>query len=192
MKKERTMSKVSALATNDGQLGWLPKNPRQWSQADVDRTSRSIAKDTDFLEDRPILAVPFGKSLIVFAGNLRYTAARGLHLKEVPVVVYTPENEDDKETIKRRSILDNGSFGSWDFDELANNWDELPLPEWGVPVWKPDTFTPNLNPIDRPDVVTKEDILKAEEILNDEVTPSEKQFMEVVCPHCGKTITIKI
>lgn len=135
MKKERTTKKVAELVTNDGQLGWLPANPRTWARNDIDRTSRSIAKDTDFLEDRPILAVPHGGKFVVFAGNLRYTASKGLALKSVPVVVYTPETDEDKETIKRRAVLDNGQFGAWDYDALANEWDDLPLVDWGVPAW---------------------------------------------------------
>lgn len=137
MKKERTTKKVAELVTNDGQLGWLPANPRTWTRNDIDRTSRSIAKDTDFLEDRPILAVPNGGKFVVFAGNLRYTASKGLALKSVPVVVYTPETDEDKETIKRRAVLDNGQYGAWDYDALANEWDDLPLVEFGVPTWNP-------------------------------------------------------
>lgn len=134
---------MSVLAVNDGQLGWLPKNPRQWKPADVDRTSRSIVEDMDFFEDRPILAVPLGNSLIVFAGNLRCTAAQGLALSEVPVVVYHPETEDDKATIKRRAMKDNGSFGAWDYDALANEWDDLPLVDFGVPAWEDDDEMPD-------------------------------------------------
>lgn len=33
-------------------------------------------------------------------------------------------------------MKDNGSFGAWDWDALANEWDELPLGDWGVPAWK--------------------------------------------------------
>ncbi len=29
-------------------------------------------------------------------------------------------------------IKDNGSWGEWDMDALANSWDDLPLAEWGV------------------------------------------------------------
>jgi hypothetical protein len=32
-------------------------------------------------------------------------------------------------------LKDNGSWGAWDFDELANKWDDLPLTDWGVPAW---------------------------------------------------------
>jgi site-specific DNA-methyltransferase (adenine-specific) len=102
----------------------------------VDRTSRSIAQDTDFLEDRPILAIQNEEGgYVVFAGNLRTTAAKGLALKSVPVVVYTPETEEDREAVKRRAMKDNGNFGAWDYDALANEWDDLPLAEFGVPTW---------------------------------------------------------
>ena len=133
MKKTKTNIAPRDLSVNVGQLGWLPANPRTWTQADVDRTSRSIAQDTDFLEDRPILAIQNEEGgYVVFAGNLRTTAAKGLALKSVPVVVYTPETEEDREAVKRRAMKDNGNFGAWDYDALANEWDDLPLAEFGI------------------------------------------------------------
>ena len=134
MKKERKTLKTAALLPNTGQLDWLPKNPRQWTKEDVTRTVLSIEEDTDFLEDRPLLVVPHGKKWVVFAGNLRHAAATEAGLETVPCVVYYPETEDDQLTVKRRAMKDNGSFGSWDYDELANAWDDLPLEDWGVNV----------------------------------------------------------
>ena len=72
---------------------------------------------------------------MVFAGNLRREGAKKEKLTAVPAVVYCPEDDEDRQTIKRRAMKDNGSFGSWDFDELANGWDDLPLVDWGVPAW---------------------------------------------------------
>lgn len=140
MKKERLNFDPKALVLNDGSIGWLPANPRTWTQEDIDRTSRSIAQDPDFLEDRPILAVGESDMVkpMVFAGNLRTTAAKGLALESVPVVVYYPETEEDRQAIKRRAMKDNGTFGSWDYDALANEWDDLPLAEFGVPTWNTD------------------------------------------------------
>lgn len=126
------------LLTNDGQLSWLPRNPRQWTQTDIDRTRYSLDEDPDFMQDRPILAVPGeDKTLIAFCGNLRLTAARALGWPGAPVVVYHPEDQIDKETIIRRAIKDNGSFGSWDTDILANEWpvETMRLDDWGVPDW---------------------------------------------------------
>ena len=132
MRKERTTLKTAALLPNTGQLDWLPKNPRQWTKEDVARTVVSIEEDTDFLDDRPLLVVPHGTKWVVFAGNLRHAAASEAGLETVPCVVYQPETEDDHLTVKRRAMKDNGSFGSWDYDELANAWDDLPLEDWGI------------------------------------------------------------
>lgn len=137
MIKETKTIPLRLIARNDGQLDWLPKNPRQWTKEDIYRTQLSIEEDTDFLEDRPLLLVPDHKDgrFIVFAGNLRREGAKASGLMEVPCVVYYPQNDEDKVTIKRRAMKDNGSFGSWDFDLLANEWDDLPLTDWGVQVW---------------------------------------------------------
>ena len=153
MHKERTDIPVKSIRQNNGQLAWLPKNPRQWTQTDIDRTVRSIEEDTDFLEDRPVLLVPGPKEgqYIAFAGNLRYTAAKKLDLQTVPAVVYHPETDEDFLTVKRRAMKDNGTFGAWDMDELANRWSDLPLPDWGVPV--PDFED---LPEDKPEVVEDE------------------------------------
>ena len=136
MKKERTNLELRTIKRNDGQLEWLPRNPRQWTQTDIDNTARSIAEDEDFLEDRPLLVVPNGEEYIVFAGNLRREGAKKQKMKTVPAVVYYPETDEDRLTIKRRAMKDNGSFGAWDYDALANEWDDLPLADWGVPSWE--------------------------------------------------------
>ena len=135
MRKERTTIPVRSIQRNDGQIDWLPKNPRQWTKDDVERTAASIAEDPDFLEDRPLLVVPSGDEYVVFAGNLRREGAKKEKLTAVPAVVYYPDGDEDRQTIRRRAMKDNGSFGSWDFDELANGWDDLPLVDWGVPAW---------------------------------------------------------
>ena len=135
MRKERTEIAVAHLRTNTGQLDtWLPSNPRQWTQTDIDRTAASIREDGDFLEDRPLLvvAIPDTPDFLVFAGNLRLEGCKAVKRAKVPCVVYVPESDEDRATIKRRAMKDNGSFGSWDFDALANEWDDLPLADWGI------------------------------------------------------------
>ena len=65
MKKERTTLPLASLELNTGQIEWLPRNPRQWTADDVNKTAKSIAEDEDFLEDRPILVVPNGRKFVV-------------------------------------------------------------------------------------------------------------------------------
>lgn len=130
---------VAALQLNEGQLPWLPKNPRQWTQTDIDRTVESLRQDPDFLEDRPLDIVPAPQKgeFVVFCGNLRTTALGIIGSAETDAYLYEPERatlEEDRETIRRRAILDNGQFGSWDSDELANwGYEAAELAGFGVP-----------------------------------------------------------
>ena len=192
MKKSKIQEiDLSRIQMNEGQIDWLPRNPRQATKEDIEKTVKSIQEDEDFLEDRPVLLTPSDTALVSFGGNLRSIAARKAGKKTIPGVIYIPENDADRETIKRRAIKDNGQFGSWDYDILANEW-EGPLQDWGVPAWAAPSFAPNLNPVDGVDPVTDEDIAEAEGKLSEEVTPSEKQLIEIVCPHCGKVFEFRV
>ena len=139
MKKTRIKVKVAALQLNEGQLGWLPKNPRQWTQGDIDKTVESLRQDPDFLEDRPLDVVPAPQKgeFVVFCGNLRTTALGIIGTTETDAYLYEPERatlEEDRETIRRRAIKDNGQYGSWDSDELANwDYEAADLAGFGVP-----------------------------------------------------------
>lgn len=136
MKKERIQAPVNSIVLNEGQIPWLPENPRQWTREDVELTKASLKRDPDFQEDNPLKLVKTqdGK-LLAFAGNLRTTAAKELRWKTFEAILYTPETADDEETIRRRALLDNGSFGSWDYDRLADKWNEMPFKELGIKVW---------------------------------------------------------
>lgn len=139
MKKERIAIPLDKIQLNKGQIEWLPKNPRLWKDDSLERMIRSLDEDPDFMEDRPPLVVPLpgGKGdFVVFGGNERVEGEkRRKAVKALECYVYIPENEDDRQTVKRRAMKDNGSFGAWDFDELANSWDDLPLADFGIPVW---------------------------------------------------------
>ena len=134
---EITKLKLSALEPNAGQIPGLPINPRQWTQSDIDSLARSLTETPELFEARPIIVVPFGDKFVILGGNLRYEASKKNKAKEVPCVVM-PENMP-VEKMKEIVIKDNGSFGEWDMDALANEWDDLPLSEWGVPAWNTDT-----------------------------------------------------
>jgi len=135
MRKERKELKIADIELNKGQLEWLPQNPRQWTKADIERTAKSIEEDPDFLEDRPLLVVAFGKKYVVFGGNLRREGCKKLGKATAPAVEYFPETEADYQTVIRRSLKDNGSFGSFDYDILANEYDDLALEDYGITVF---------------------------------------------------------
>ena len=128
--------KVSELALNEGQVEGLPKNPRQWTHEELDRLARSIEETPELFEARPVIAYDWkdGERMVVLGGNMRLTAARQLGWKDVPCIVFPRGTEQEK--LAEIVIKDNGAFGSWDWDALANEWDSLPLNEWGVSMWK--------------------------------------------------------
>ena len=64
---------------------------------------------------------------------MRYRACQDLKLKEVPVVKAEGLTKEQK---KEFIIKDNVSFGEWDWDALANDWDAADLPDWGLEVWQ--------------------------------------------------------
>lgn len=78
------------------------------------------------LQLRPLVVDEEG---IVLGGNMRLHALMHLQFTQVPVLVATGLSEAQKMEFV---IKDNASFGSWDWNALANEWSDLPLQEWGL------------------------------------------------------------
>ena len=128
---------TSLIVPNEGQVPGLPTNPRQWTKAEMDKLKKSLEETPELFEARGILVYPFGGKYIVLGGNMRLAAAKALKMKEVPCIVIPENTPVDK--LKEIVIKDNGSFGEWDYDLLGNEWDDLPLTDWGVPAWETDS-----------------------------------------------------
>lgn len=125
--------KLSELEPNAGQIPGLPMNPRQWTKSDVDKLARSLKETPELFEARPIIVTPYEGKYVILGGNMRYEASKVNKADAVPVVVIPEGTSTDK--LKEIVIKDNGSFGAWDWDMLANEWDDLDLSGWGVPAW---------------------------------------------------------
>jgi len=78
------------------------------------------------LELRPIV---IDENNIVLGGNMRLKACQELGLKDVPTIYAKDLTEEQK---KEFIIKDNVGFGEWNWDDLANDWDEELLVEWGL------------------------------------------------------------
>lgn len=105
-----------------------PDNPRFIKDYKFEKLVKSIKEFPEMLDLRPIVV---NQDMIVLGGNMRLKACEEAGLKEVPIIFadnLTPEQE--KEFI----IKDNSSFGEWDWDLLANEWDVDQLNEWGMDV----------------------------------------------------------
>lgn len=130
---ETKMIALDLLEQNTGQIEGLPANPREWKKKDVDALAKSLRETPELFEARPIIAVPHDGKYVILGGNLRYEGCRKNGDREAPVCVLPEDTPVAK--MKEIVIKDNGSFGAWDYDRLGNEWDDLPLPDWGVPAW---------------------------------------------------------
>jgi len=117
--------KVSELKLN-------PNNPRTIKKAKFEKLKKSIKEFPKMLELRPIVV---DENFVVLGGNMRLQAVKDLGIKEV---YYIQEKELTEEQKKQFIIKDNASFGEWDWDMLANEWDNAELKDWGIDVWQPE------------------------------------------------------
>ena len=104
------MVKIDKLKIN-------PSNPRVIKDYKYKKLLKSITEFPEMLMLRPIVV---DNEMVILGGNQRYRACQEAALKEVPIILVS---ELSQEQIDRFVITDNVSFGDWDYDILANNWD---------------------------------------------------------------------
>jgi ParB-like chromosome segregation protein Spo0J len=103
-----------------------PNNPRVIRDAKFKQLVRSIQEFPEMLELRPIVV---NEDMITLGGNMRLRACIEAGLTDVPVVIAKGLSEEQQQEF---IIKDNVGFGEWDWDDLANNWDEANLKQWGL------------------------------------------------------------
>ena len=134
--------RLTDLELNRGQVAGLPSNPRQWGKGELEDLVKTIKQTPELLEMRGLIVYPYNGKYVILGGNMRYSALREMSAVDAPCMIVPEDTPIEK--LREITILDNGSFGSWDYDMLANEWDDLPLADWGVPAWE----TKNVNPDD--------------------------------------------
>ena len=123
---------IESVEQNTGQIEGLPSNPRQWTQTDINRLAKSLEETPELFEARPLIVYPHADKYVILGGNLRYEGAKKNKMQDVPVHILEESLSIDK--LKEIVLKDNSHFGDWDMDALANEWDDLPLSDWGVDV----------------------------------------------------------
>ena len=144
-------------------LKLLENNPRQINVEKFSNLCASIKKNKDYFEARPILA---NKEMVVFAGNMRWRAAKEIGMEKVPTIIMDVTKEKQNEYMLR----DNISNGEWDWDllpsydrelleevgfsdELASIFGDKPEEDESYtnkivpPVYKPSEETPDLKDV---------------------------------------------
>lgn len=130
---------IEKLENNTGQLEGIPANPRKITDADVKQLRKSIEETPEMLNARELLVVPNGDTWVAIGGNQRLRALRALGYEKA-VCKIIPENYDRLAI----AIKDNTEAGEWDYEMLAQDWDEGKLADWGVAVI-PEDEEINLN-----------------------------------------------
>lgn len=114
-----------------------PNNPRVLKD---DKFKKLVQSLKDFPEMANVRPIVVNTEMIVLGGNMRLRAMQEAGWKKAPVQIVDWSIEKQNEFI----IKDNVGFGEWDWDVLANEWNESELTEWGLDI-------PNFNNIDYSD-----------------------------------------
>ena len=112
-------------------------NPRAINKHKFQKLVNSVKEFPEMLSLRPIIV---NKDNVILGGNMRYKACKELGLKEVYII--QAADLDDKQA-QEFIIKDNVGFGEWDWDALANAFDNVELKEWGLDVWQPEEEVSN-------------------------------------------------
>ena len=105
-----------------------PNNPRVIKNDRFRKLVKSIREFPTMLMLRPLIV---NNDMVLLGGNQRLKACKEIGLKEVPII------RASSLTIEQQTefiIKDNVSFGSWNYDDLANEWNDFDLINWGVEV----------------------------------------------------------
>jgi hypothetical protein len=153
------MAKITIKKVKLSEIKLNPDNPRAITKQDMERLVKSLQDFPEMMELREIVV---DENMVIMGGNMRFRALQQIKAENCIAKIVSGLTDDQK---REFVIKDNGAFGRWDMDLLADNWDELPLNDWGVGL--PDDWVQPI-PDDNKDI--------------DEGAMSET---ENECPKCG-------
>ena len=132
-----------------------PYNPRQ-SNAEQEKQLKSSLEKFGVVE--PII---FNKQTgYIVGGHFRIRELKKLGYKEIECVIVDLNEADEKEL----NIRLNANTGSWDWDELANNWDSELLSDWGLEI---PGFEPTILEAEEDDFNAPEGGIETDIVLGD-------------------------
>ena len=113
--------KISEIKLNES-------NPRFIKDVKFKKLVKSIKDLPQMLDIRPIVV---NKDMMVLGGNMRLKACVEAGLVEVPIII---ADNLTKEQEKEFLIKDNVSGGEWDWDIIANEFNDEQVIEWGLDI----------------------------------------------------------
>lgn len=112
-------------------------NPRLIKDDRFKKLVQSIREFPAMMSLRPIVV---NSDMVILGGNMRYRACLEIGIKEIPDEWVKIADSLTEEEQRRFIIEDNVPFGEWDYDILANEWNEVLLKEWGMELESGKTF----------------------------------------------------
>ena len=162
--------KLYQLRNNAGQIEGLPGNPRLIKDDRFKKLVKSLQDDPEMLSLRELIVFPHNDTFVVIGGNMRLKALRELEYTEAPCKVLPADTHIEK--LKAIALKDNSSFGDYDYEALANEWDAQLLADCGIEVWQmPEDIEKELEEEEQ-----KKDNAKAQKII---LRFNKKEFLYV-------------
>lgn len=124
-----TKKPIEIVHVPSNKLKMNPENPRKIGIKEFESLVKSLTDCPQMFEARPLLVSPRTGELVIIGGNMRFKAAKKLKYTAMPCVILDGITEEQEREI---AIKDNGAWGEWDWDLLANKFSELPLTDWGI------------------------------------------------------------
>ncbi len=152
------------------------KNPRTLSKDKQKQLEESIDK---FGVCQPVVINSDGT---VIGGHQRLNAVKKNKTKEIQV--YVPNRKLDDKEVEELNIRLNNSYGDWDYDLLANEWDLVDLVNWG---FNPDDL------IESPEIPPEENGSKKLKLsitfsIEDDLKDAKSKIQEIVSQYHGAKI----
>ena len=108
-----------------------PNNPRVIRDYKFQKLKQSISEFPKMLSLRPMV---IDENNVVLGGNMRLRVLQELGFNDIDESWVKRSSDLTEEEKKRFIIADNVSFGEWDWDTLANDWDVVDLEAWGLDI----------------------------------------------------------
>jgi DNA modification methylase len=124
-------------------------NPRDITPEQFAKLKKSLQEFPQMLDTRPLV---IDENNVVLGGNMRLRVLQDLGFEDVPVKQVIGWTEEQK---KEFIVKDNLSYGMWDWEMLANEWDAEQLEDWGLEIegWKEEKLEAQEDNFEVPDEI---------------------------------------
>tara|TARA_R110000787_G_scaffold50085_3_gene119703 strand:+ start:729 stop:1322 length:594 start_codon:yes stop_codon:yes gene_type:complete len=178
-----------------------PENPRVIKDHEYQKLRQSILDDPYMESQREIIV---DDSLMVLGGNMRLMVFKDLGYKDVLVSVFSLKIYEEyksrfpkskvpsyEKACRNLVILDNKSFGEYDFEVMANLWSEE-AQDYDISfVHDDEAFSPDLSPETNYGEVTQAEIQEQAKKLAEQMI-KERKDQDIICPKCGNEFSYQI